>query len=72
METMKFLFGTPQRFVMTMLVVAMLATVSKIWPGLIYSSLNQLAQELNPLLQVGLMLIIMGIGLTIIVRGLRK
>lgn len=71
-QWVRFFFGTPGRFLVTASVVAGLAAVSKIWPGLIHSSLCQLAQELSPLLQLGLMLVIMGVGLTIIVRGLRR
>lgn len=67
----RFFIGTPARFIATALVVAALAAVSKVWPGLIASSLAGLAKELGPLLQVGLTFVIMGIGFGIMIRGFR-
>ena len=67
----RFFFGTPVRLIATVLVVAALAAVSKIWPGLIQSGLCNLAKELMPLLQLGLILVIMGIGVGIMLRGFR-
>jgi hypothetical protein len=68
----RFFVGTPVRFIATALVVAALAAVSKIWPGLIQSSLYQLAKELSPILQLGLTLVVIGIGFAIIAKGLRR
>jgi hypothetical protein len=70
MNWARFFLGTPVRFIMTLVVVAALAAVSKIWPGMIQSALSQLAQELSPLLQVALTIIIIGFGIRIIFNGL--
>lgn len=67
----RFFVGTPRRFIATALTVGVLAAVSKIWPGMIQSSLAQLAQELSPLLQVVLTFVVIGIGLSIISKGMR-
>jgi hypothetical protein len=72
MNWVRFFVGTPARLLMTLMGFAALAAVSALRPGLIESSLNQLARELSPLFQMALMLIIIGIGVRIMTSGFRR
>ncbi len=71
-EWLNFFVGTPKRFLVCCVVIAAAAVVSKIWPGVIQSSLVNLTHEIKPVLEPLLVLVIILVGIRFAVSGLRS
>lgn len=71
-EWLNFFIGTPKRFLVCCVVIAAAAVVSKIWPGVIQSSLTSLTHEVRPIFESLLVLVVILIGLKFVFSGLRS
>jgi hypothetical protein len=67
MEWFRYFFGTPRRCVTTLIVLGLIIVM--VFPGLLYSAVNQLLSELMPLLGPALTIVIVIGGLRMILFG---